>query len=77
MKFKEKNVGQRVQAKRGQWLGFEAGDVGVIKAVNGIMYAVHFDIARNGWGCDDLGIPNLHGSYVYPEDLRKVKEASK
>lgn len=74
MKFKEKNIGQRVQLKRDDMLGFKAGDVGTIKAVDGVMYAVHFDIARNGWFKKSLGIPDLHGLYVYPEDLRKVKE---
>ena len=74
MKFKTKNIGQRVQLKRGDMLGFRAGDVGTIKGVAGGLYAVHFDIAREGWEHDDLGIPELHGLYVYPEDLRKVKE---
>ena len=77
MKFKRKNVGQRVQLKRDEMLGFKAGDVGTIKAVDGSNYAVHFDIARDGWGRDDLGIPDLHGLYVDPEDLRKVQEESK
>ena len=74
MKFTEKNVGQRVQLKRNDMFGFRAGDVGTIKAVYGPHYAVHFDIARDGWRQDDLGIPDLHGLYVDPEDLRKVKE---
>lgn len=74
MKFKEQNVGQRVQLKRNYILGFRAGDVGTIKAVDGTMYAVHFDIARNGWFKESLGIPDLHGLYVYPEDLRKVNK---
>lgn len=74
MKFKTKNVGQRVQLKRNHCLGFKAGDVGTIKAVNDGTYVVHFDIARYGWGCGDLGIPDLHGLYVDPEDLRKVRE---
>ena len=74
MKFKKKIVGQRVQLKRDDILGFRAGDVGTIKAVDGMHYAVHFDIARDGWEREDLGIPDLHGLYVYPEDLRKVKE---
>ena len=77
MKFTEKNVGQRVQLKRNDMLGFRAGDVGTIKAVYGLDYAVHFDIARDGWERDDLGIPDFHGLYVDPEDLRKVEEESK
>lgn len=77
MKFKEKNIGQRVQLKRDQTLGFKAGDVGTIKDVNGADYVVHFDTARNGWGCESLGIPDLHGLYVDVEDLRKVREESK
>ena len=77
MKFKKKNVGQRVQLKRNCVLGFKAGDVGTIKAVDGKYYAVHFDIARDGWERENLGIPDLHGLYIPPEDLRKVKEASK
>ena len=74
MKFTEKNVGQRVQLKRDDILGFKAGDVGTIKGVDGKHYAVHFDIARDGWERDDLDIPDLHGLYVDPEDLRKVRE---
>lgn len=74
MKFTEKNVGQRVQLKRCVELGFKAGDVGTVKGVSGEAYTVHFDIARNGWQDDDLGIPDLHGLYVFPEDLRKVRE---
>lgn len=74
MKFKTKNIGQRVQLKRNQTLGFQAGDVGTIKDVNGEDYTVHFDTARNGWGSESLGIPDLHGLYVPPEDLRKVQE---
>lgn len=77
MKFTEKNIGQRVQLKRDGMLNFKVGDVGTIKAVDGLMYAVHFDIARDGWERDDLGIPALHGLYVYPEDLRKVPKVSK
>ena len=77
MKLTEKNIGQRVQLKRDDMLGFKVGDVGTIKAVDGLMYAVHFDIARNGWERDALGIPDLHGLYVYPEDLCKVKGESK
>lgn len=77
MKFTEKNIGQRVQLKRDDMFGFKAGDVGTIKAVNGEDYIVHFDIARNGWFKEDLGIPDLHGLYVDPEDLRKVKGESK
>lgn len=77
MKFTEKNIGQRVQLKRDKMLGFKAGDVGTIKAVDGKHYAVHFDIARDGWFREDLGIPDLHGLYLDPEDLRKVKEESK
>ena len=74
MKFTKKNIGQRAQLKRDEMLGFKAGDVGTIKAVDGEHYAVHFDIARNGWEHESLGIPDLHGLYVYPEDLRKVRE---
>ena len=74
MKFTEKNIGQRVQLKRDDMLGFKAGDVGTIKGVYNSSYAVHFDIARNGWECKSIGIPDLHGLYVYPEDLRKVRE---
>ena len=74
MKFKEKNVGQRVQLKRNQCLGFKAGDVGVIKAANDDCYIVHFDTARNGWYMESLGIPDLHGLHVHPEDLRKVNK---
>lgn len=77
MKFKTKNIGQRVQLKRDDMLGFKAGDVGTIKGVNDSSYAVHFDIARDGWFREDLGIPDLHGLHVDPEDLRKVKEESK
>lgn len=74
MKFSKKNVGQRVQLKHNDMFGFRADDVGTIKAVYCERYVVHFDIARDGWGDDDLGIPNLRGLYVDPEDLRKVKE---
>lgn len=74
MKFKKKNIGQRVQLKRNDIVGFRAGDVGTIKAVDGRRYAVHFDIARYGWKLEDLGIPDLHGLFVDPEDLRQVKE---
>lgn len=74
MKFKEQNVGQRVQLKRDHCLGFRAGDVGTIKAIDDRDYTVHFDIARNGWESESLGIPDLHGLYVDAEDLRKVKE---
>ena len=74
MKFKKKNIGQRVQLKRCVDLGFKTGDVGTIKDVNGADYVVHFDIARNGWGCESLGIPDLQGLYVSPENLRKVQE---
>ena len=74
MKFKKKNIGQRVQLKRDDCLGFKTGDVGTIKAVDGAHYAVHFDTARNGWFRKDLGIPDLHGLYAHPEDLRKVRE---
>ena len=77
MKFTEKNIGQRVQLKRDDCLGFKAGDVGTIKAVTDKHYAVHFDVARNGWFEESLGIPDLHGLYVDPADLRKVKEESK
>lgn len=77
MKFTEKNIGQRVQLKHDEMLGFRAGDVGTIKGVDGRHYAVHFDIARNGWESKSLSIPDLHGLYVDPEDLRKVKEESK
>ena len=77
MKLKKKNIGQRVQLKRDNMLGFRAGDVGTIKGVSGSHYVVHFDNARNGWGCVDLDIPTLHGLWVDPEDLRKVKEESK
>ena len=69
MKFTKKNVGQRVQLKRNYCLGFKAGDVGTIKAVDGTNYAVHFDVARNGWFNEDLGIPDLHGLYIDPEAL--------
>lgn len=74
MKFTKKNIGQRVQLKRDYCLGFKAGDVGTIKGADGSHYAVHFDNARSGWERDDLGIPDLHGLYVDPDDLRKVKE---
>ena len=74
MKFTEKNIGQRVQLMRQVEFGFEAGDVGTIKGMVGLHYIVHFDIARNGWGKPYLSIPRLHGLYVDPEDLRKVKE---
>jgi len=74
MKFKKKNIGQRVQLKRDRIFGFKAGDIGTIKDVSDAGYAVHFDIARNGWGCKSLGIPYLHGLCVSPEDLRKVQE---
>ena len=74
MKFTDKNIGQRVQLKRDVVFGFKAGDVGTIKAVTDKHYAVHFDIARDGWEHDDLDIPDLHGLYVDPEDLRKVRE---
>lgn len=77
MKFTDKNIGQRVQLKHDDVLGFRAGDVGTIKAVYDGAYTVHFDIARNGWGNKSLGIPNLHGLYVKPESLRKVREESK
>ena len=74
MKFTEKNIGQRVQLKHDDMLGFRAGDVGTIKAVDGKNYTVHFDIARDGWESESLGIPDLHGLYVDPEDLRKVNK---
>ena len=74
MKFTEKNIGQRVQLKRDVRFGFKAGDVGTIKAVDDKHYTVHFDIARDGWRKEHLGIPDLQGLYVCPEDLRKVKE---
>lgn len=74
MKLKRKNIGQRVQLKRQVMLGFKAGDVGTIKDVEAGSYTVHFDTARNGWDDTALGIPCLHGLYVDPEDLRKVKE---
>ncbi len=77
MKFKKKNIGQRVQLKRRVGFGFKVGDVGTIKDVNGTYYVVHFDIARDGWKSESLGIPYLHGLYVSPENLRKVQEASK
>lgn len=77
MKFKKKNIGQRVQLKRRVDFDFKAGDVGTIKDVNGTNYVVHFDIARNGWKSESLGIPDLHGLYVSPENLRKVQEESK
>lgn len=77
MKFKGKNVGQRVQLKHDDIFGFRAGDVGTIKAVYEGAYTVHFDIARAGWSKKSLGIPNLHGLYVKPENLRKVQEESK
>lgn len=77
MKFTEKNIGQRVQLKRDDMLGFRAGDVGTIKGIDGRHYTVHFDVARDGWSRVDLGIPDLHGLYVDPEDLRKIKEESK
>lgn len=78
MKFTEKNIGQRVQLKHDDMLGFRAGDVGTIKGLGGDgSYTVHFDIARNGWESASLGIPDLHGLYVDAEDLRKVKEKSK
>ena len=66
-----------MQLKRDAMLGFEAGDVGTIKAVDGEYYLVHFDIARRGLRRDDLGIPDLHGLYTEPWHLRKVKEESK
>ncbi len=74
MKFTEKPIGQRVQLKRDDMLGFRAGDVGTIKAVDALHYIVHFDIAREGLRRDDLGIPDLHGLYVAPKNLRKVLE---
>ena len=78
MKFKMENVGQRVQLKRDAELGFKAGDIGTIKSTIDLAgddaYVVHFDIARDGWASESLGIPDLHGLYVNPEDLRKVKE---
>ena len=74
MKLKRKNIGQRVQLKRSVDYGFKCGDVGTIKAVFGDEYAVHFDTARDGWRDTALGIPDLHGLYVSPEDLSKVKE---
>ena len=74
MKFTKKNIGQRVQLKREVQFGFLAGDVGTIKAVGDSYYTVHFDIARDGWRNEYLGIPDLHGLHVDPEDLRKVKE---
>ena len=77
MKFTEENIGQRVQLKHDDCLGFRAGDVGTIKDLDGSSYIVHFDVARNGWANESLGIPDLHGLYVEPEDLRKVKEESK
>lgn len=77
MKFKENNIGQRVQLKCSLCFGFQAGDVGTIKGVDGPHYIVHFDIARGGWGKESLSIPNLHGLYVDPENLRKVQEESK
>lgn len=77
MKFKTESIGQRVQLKRDDMLGFKAGDVGTIKDTYDGTYTVHFDVAREGWGSEDLGIPDLHGLYVRPEDLRKVQEESK
>ena len=74
MKFTEKNIGQRVQLKRNVGFDFQADDVGTIKGVDSPHYIVHFDIARNGWRSLSLGIPNLHGLYVQPKDLRKVQE---
>lgn len=74
MKFKTKNIGQRVQLKRDDCLGFKAGAVGTIKDADGEHYAVHFDVACDGWGSKSLGIPVLHGLYIHPKELRKVRE---
>ena len=77
MKFKTKNIGQRVQLKHDLMFGFKAGDVGTIKGKDDMHYVVHFDIARNGWKSESLGIPDLHGLYVDSDDLRKFQEESK
>lgn len=74
MKFTTMNIGQRVQLKRDACLGFKAGDIGTIKAAADGCYAVHFDTARDGLDESSLGIPDLHGLYVHPKDLRKVNK---
>lgn len=68
-------VGTRVRLKQDKVLGFLAGDVGTVKHLDyDGTFAVHFDVARNGWGSpnNDHGIPDLHGLWVHPDDLEVI-----
>lgn len=74
MKFTyAENIGKRVELKVDDMWSFKAGDVGTIVDVDEERYTVRFDVARNGWEDKALGIPALHGLYVEPKNLRKVK----
>ena len=68
-------VGTRVRLKQDQMLGFREGDVGTVKHldIDGTL-AVHFDVARNGWDSEHYGIPNLHGLWVYLDDLEVITD---
>ncbi len=66
-------VGSRVRLKRDHVLGFQEGDVGTVKDLDGDGDAVvHFDVARNGWADKGYRIPDLHGLFVDPEDLELI-----
>jgi len=70
-------VGSRVRLKQAEILGFLEGDVGTAKYLDSDgTFAVHFDVARNGWGSpnNDFGIPDLHGLWVDPDDLEVIAD---
>ena len=67
-------VGTRVRLLEDHMFGFVAGDVGTVKHVDSATATVHFDLARNGWESQEYGIPDLHGLYVNPEDLKVITD---
>lgn len=68
-------VGSRVRLKQDKVLGFLEGDVGTVKDIDRDGDAVvHFDVARNGWESNALGIPDLHGLFVIPAHLEVITD---
>ena len=75
MKAKNAIVGTRVELKEDDCCGTKAGDTGTIVEVKYNMITIHLDVKRHGWKDTALDIPDGHGVYLYPHDVRKVKES--
>ena len=75
MKVENAVVGTRVEIKRDDCCSTKAGDTGtIVRVCSDGLVAIHLDVGRCGWNDTALNIPDGHGVYLYPSDVRKLKE---